>query len=671
MNLVAKNPVAAVNTPLVREDDNSAGGRSNSRFLIVGSVVLFCFCLATRIPLRSRLLSGWDPVQFAQAIHHFDVSHDRPQPPGYIVYVGLAKLLFGLLQDDNLTLTTLSALFSSLSTVLIFLLAFSMYDRRTALLASAVWATCPLVWFHGLIGEIYASAGFSSLAVGLAVFLLLSSPSALAAACAGIVYGLATGLRPDQVLLLAPLFLFPFWRSQACRRWAPLAFLSALVMYAAWYIPTVISAGGYGSYSRLVSTQLSTAVRRENIFFGASPMAHMWMLIRLVSGLALGLLPLLLVLAILWTWRKPGVLSKKFLKNVGLLKPREGRHRVAQGVSPGLDGSHPAFGTPLPPGGRGVGGEGGVSRPTACAVGYTLPPAPQAQLLGEPLTRDIDLKTDRIKGDDALFLAVWAVPFLLFYSLIFIGRVSYSLACLPPLLLLVSRWAVINFAGQRRDGKERFWLLLFLAVVANGGVFFLIPRVPETKVTSQSFSLSRIIPDALNRSMLSCVYDQLRFDQSVKKRYFEEIRRLRLEGDSAVLFIQLGPPDCLNERIFVYYFPNVPFYTALGASDPIPGFRRPLPSRQAGSRNEARPLQESDGGERGPTLEVARNRVLMLYSKGLLLDVDAKGGSARLVKTEDPDDRSDIYQVYDLRLTPTSWVKVRAGRQSVSIVERP
>jgi hypothetical protein len=587
MNLVAKNPVAAVNAPLVREDDNSAERRSNSRFLIVGSVVLFCFCLATRIPLRSRLLSGWDPVQFAQAIHHFDISHDRPQPPGYIVYVGLAKLLFRLLHDDNLTLTTLSALFSSLSTILIFLLAFSMYGRSTALLASAVWATCPLVWFHGLIGEIYASAGFSSLAVGLAVFLLLRSPGALAAACAGIVYGLATGLRPDQVLLLAPLFLFPFWRSQACRRWAPLAFLSALVVYAAWYIPTVISAGGYGSYSRLVSTQFSTAVGRENIFFGASLVAHIWMLIRLVSGLALGLLPLLLVLAILWTLRRS------------------------------------------------------------------------------------NLKADRIKGDDALFLAVWAVPFLLFYSLIFIGRVSYSLACLPPLLLLVSRWAVITLAGPHRDGKKQFLLCLFLAVVANAGVFFLIPRVPETKVTSQSFSLSRIIPDALNRSMLSCVYDQLRFDQAVKKRYFEEIRKLRLEGDSAVLFIQLGPPDCLNERIFEYYFPNVPFYTALGASDPIPGFRRPLPARHAGSLNEARPLQESEGGERGPTLEVAGDRVLMLYSKGLLLDVEAKGGNAQLVKTEDLDDRSDIYQVYDLRLTPTSWVKVRTGRQSVSIVERP
>jgi hypothetical protein len=29
-------------------------------------------------------------------------------------------------------------------------------------------------------------------------------------------------------------------------------------------------------------------------------------------------------------------------------QPRQGRHKVAQGVSPGLDGPHPACGTPLP-----------------------------------------------------------------------------------------------------------------------------------------------------------------------------------------------------------------------------------------------------------------------------------------------------------------------------------
>jgi len=30
-------------------------------------------------------------------------------------------------------------------------------------------------------------------------------------------------------------------------------------------------------------------------------------------------------------------------------QPRQGRHKIAQGLSPGVDGPHPACGTPLPP----------------------------------------------------------------------------------------------------------------------------------------------------------------------------------------------------------------------------------------------------------------------------------------------------------------------------------
>ncbi|SPE33070.1 hypothetical protein SBA2_740021 [Acidobacteriia bacterium SbA2] len=90
---------------------------------------------------------------------------------------------------------------------------------------------------------------------------------------------------------------------------------------------------------------------------------------------------------------EPSNLSQKFVKRVFLMRdclsePRQGRHRVAQGVSPGLGGPHPAFGTPLPPGGRGDGGEGRLSRPTAYAVGYTLPPAPRAEFLNQLFTQD-------------------------------------------------------------------------------------------------------------------------------------------------------------------------------------------------------------------------------------------------------------------------------------------
>jgi hypothetical protein len=81
--------------------------------------------------------------------------------------------------------------------------------------------------------------------------------------------------------------------------------------------------------------------------------------------------------------------KKVFLMRDHSLEPRQGRYRVAQGVSPGLEVPHPAFGTPLPLGGRGDGGEGGLSQPTAYAMGYRLPPVSRrAEFLNELLTQD-------------------------------------------------------------------------------------------------------------------------------------------------------------------------------------------------------------------------------------------------------------------------------------------
>jgi len=585
MRLISKEATAPMNEPGGGTGESSTQRWPDSSFLIVGSLLLFCFCLATRIPLRSRLLSGFDPVQFALAIHHFDISQAQPQPPGYIVYVGLAKLVFRFLHDDNLTLTTLAALFSAFSAVLVFLLAFAMYDRRTALLASAVWATCPLVWFHGLVGEIYAAAGCASLATALSVYLFLRSPSRSMAICAGGVYALGAGLRPDQLLLMAPLFLFPFWRSAACRRWAAYAFCPALLVYLAWYLPTVASVGGYSAYARLVRGQFSAAVKKGSVFFGASPLVHTWMLILIISGLALGLLPLLIILAIRQALRRP-----------------------------------------------------------SAQVGW-------------------------IGRDELLLPIVWAVPFLLFYSLIFIGRIAYCVALLPPILLLVSRWVVLSVVGLRAEAARRFWSLVLFCVTVNAGFFFLVPRFPERAVAGKSYRLPQLLPEALNLSLLCCQYDQIHYDQAVKKKYFALIRDLLSRGNSALVLVQRMPPECLNFRVLEYYFPDVPVYGLVGLSDPAPGVHHPLIISVGRSASIPTRRSGGEGSGLGLTLGFAKGRVVLVQLKSLHLEVKARDGSAIEVVSEDWDEGLDPYQIYVLSLTPTSMVDVTSGRLTISIAE--
>jgi len=571
--------------PLAGPSDSTMQRWSDSKFLIIGSLVLFWFCLATRIPFRSTFLSAYDPIEFALAIHHLDITHHRPHPPGYVLYVALAKLLCRWAHDPNLTLTAMAALFSALSTALLFVLAFYMYGRRTALLASVIWVTCPLVWFHGLVGEMYAAAGFGSLATALLVFLFLRSPSRKTAAWAGGAYGLAAALRPDQLLLLSPLFLFPFWRSPACRRWSPFAFCPALAFYAAWYIPTLASVGGYRNYAQLVGTQFSESVRRGSVFFGAPPVAHIWMVTLSISGLLLGLLPFLVVLPILWALRRP--------------------------------------------------------------------PA-RASWSGR---------------DEVLLLAVWSGPFLLFYSLIFLSKVGYCIACLPPLLLALSRWVVVRVVGPGQSGGRMFWSLLLFSVVINTGVFFLVPRVAEPMAAAKSSRFSRSFPEALNLSILSCEYDQIRFDQSVKRRYVARLRKLLLEHSSAIVVVQSMPRECLNALFLDYYFPSVPVYAVTGLSVAVPGVHYRL---KAGPIEPAiqfswRPALK--GSERNPTLAIAKDSVLLLYSRSLHISVNERNGSARELVTEGGDDRSGTYRVFVLHLTPTSSVDITSDGQTISIVE--
>jgi hypothetical protein len=359
-----------------------------------------------------------------------------------------------------------------------------------------------------------------------------------------------------------------------------------MLVYLAWYVPTLASVGGYSNYVRLVGETFSAAVRKGSVFFGASPFVHIWMLTELISGLALGLLPLLIILATLWTLRSQSV---------------------------------------------------------------------QARWTGR---------------NEALLLTVWAVPFLLFYSLILIGRVGHCIACLPPILLLLSRWVVVRVVGPHRGGAKSFWPLLFLSVAINVGVFFLVPRVPEPTLVAGSYRLSQLVPEALNRSILSCEYDQIRFDQAVKRKYFAQIRKHLWGGNSALVLLQreqLG--ECLNFRVLEYYFPNVPVYAVAGLSDPAPGIHHALSAVDRGFPEASPRFQPGKGSKPAPTLAISKDHVLLLHSRGLDVEVNARDGSAREIATEDQDDRLDIYKIYVLSLTPTSSVDITSGQRTISIVK--
>ncbi|MCI0572930.1 MAG: DUF2723 domain-containing protein, partial [Myxococcaceae bacterium] len=88
--------------------------------------------LLSRWPYRARMLYNWDAVQFALALHEFDIAKHQPHPPGYLLYVGLGRLLNASVGDPTLAYVALAMLFSAGTTFVLYWLALRLYDRATA-----------------------------------------------------------------------------------------------------------------------------------------------------------------------------------------------------------------------------------------------------------------------------------------------------------------------------------------------------------------------------------------------------------------------------------------------------------------------------------------------------------------------------------------------------------
>ena len=221
---------------------------------VVVSVGLALVTLASRWPYRARMLYNWDAVQFALALREFDIAKHQPHPPGYVLYVGLGRLVNATLADPTQAYVTLAMVFSAATTFTVYWLARALYDRVTAAAAGALLAVSPLFWFYGSVGLTYAGEAFGASLMALLAYRTLagSVPHLYVGA---VCLGLAGGLRQSVLVLLFPLCAACAMRGvrSRARLTAAAAILVAAVL--AWFLPLVWLSGGWTAYLR-ASTEL-------------------------------------------------------------------------------------------------------------------------------------------------------------------------------------------------------------------------------------------------------------------------------------------------------------------------------------------------------------------------------------------------------------------------------
>jgi hypothetical protein len=196
---------------------------------------LFVGTLTLYVATRSISLDDFDSFNFARAIDVFDVRANQPQPPGYALYVFLARLMDLLVHEHQLALTLLSAVCGTVCVLALW----GVGSRFGAPVAALPLAVMPLFWLSSGM----ALSDVPGLAFASAAVWLLARGSFVAGLTLA---GLTMGVRPQDAIV--PLAVALFW---ALPRGAPretalkglLAFFAACLI---WLVPLVISLGGPG-----------------------------------------------------------------------------------------------------------------------------------------------------------------------------------------------------------------------------------------------------------------------------------------------------------------------------------------------------------------------------------------------------------------------------------------
>ncbi len=285
-------------------------------------IALLAVILFSRIPLLEKTPYEWDSVNLLLGVEGFDISQDRPHPPGYIGYTALGKSLNLLFHNPHLSLLILNIIFTLLLLWGIWLLGCSLVNRRAGILAVLIAAASPLTWFYGLIINTYLAG--AALWILLAhLFLRLKRDSSLNAALAGFIWGLSGSIRPDVMVMIAPMAFYSLWKY---RRWnrLPLLFPAFLSGVAVWVVPTIALSGA--PFFTYLKSLLAASGGKTSVFLGASVRSHAMMLAKAFLWLLLA-----------WGWALPLIPFRRKGKPVG--EPGDGLNAEAfllSGVLPPL-----------------------------------------------------------------------------------------------------------------------------------------------------------------------------------------------------------------------------------------------------------------------------------------------------------------------------------------------
>lgn len=240
--------------------------------LLVGAVTI----IITRWVYHAPHLFHWDSVQFALALNDFDLSKHQPHPPGYILYVGLGKLLNFIFADANVAFIVLGIIASIIGFYFIYRLARAMFGELAGWLTGIFFIFNSSIWFHGLVAEVYIVEASLVVTILWLGYSYIKQPTTRNLLWLLGVMALLGGIRQAGEVVMLPWLIYIFLQDKHWRQKINWALLAWIGLNLVWAIPLVIMSGGLGEYitvnaqlTHLLSLDFTNPVVMEKIIYRA------------------------------------------------------------------------------------------------------------------------------------------------------------------------------------------------------------------------------------------------------------------------------------------------------------------------------------------------------------------------------------------------------------------
>ena len=206
--------------------------------------VVALFVVISRWLGHMRFLYSGDSVNYALALDNYDITLHQPHPPGYALYILLAKPIHWLTGDANVALVIISIILSVALVYAVFYFAKTVYEERVAWMSVFLLMSSPMVWFHGQIALNYLSDALFATLFGLFAYRALAeSKSTRYLTWASVILAVGGGFRPTLLIFLALLWLWVVLRRGSFKILVGQAgVVGGLTLL--WLVPVVYLSGG-------------------------------------------------------------------------------------------------------------------------------------------------------------------------------------------------------------------------------------------------------------------------------------------------------------------------------------------------------------------------------------------------------------------------------------------